>query len=81
MYFVRKLKKIGVNKSILSMFYKSTVESLICFCIVCWFGNCSDKDKKKVKKVIKTAKRLGCDTILLDQLYKAAVLNKCGKIM
>ncbi len=81
MYFVRKLTKFGVNKKILSLFYKSTVESLINFCIVCWHGNSCDKDKKYVKKVIKTAKRLGCDTTLLDDLYKAAIKNKCSKIM
>ena len=46
MYFVRKLRKIGVNVNILSNFYKSTVESILLFCIVCWYGNSKHHDRK-----------------------------------
>ncbi len=38
-------------------------------------------NQNRIKKVIKTAKRLGCNTTLLEDLYKAAVKNKCSKIM
>ena len=81
LYFVRKLKKIGVNRKVLTMFYRSVVESILSFNIVSWYGNCASKDRKKLKKVIKSAKKLGCDGLLLDKLYKAAVTNKCTKIM
>jgi hypothetical protein len=46
LYFTRKLKKVGVNRNILSMFYQSTVESIISFCILCWYGNSGSDDRK-----------------------------------
>ena len=79
--FVRKLKKVGVCKKILSLFYKSTVESLICFCIICWYGSSSKKDQQKVKKVIKTARKLGCDITTLKSLFESAMSKKSSKII
>ena len=61
LYFVRKLKKVGVDKSILSMFYQSTVEAIICSCILCWYANSSSNDRKKLNRIIKSAKRLSFD--------------------
>ncbi len=81
MYFVRKLKKNGVNKKILSMFYKATVESLIAYCMSCWYGNVKSSDKKKLKRIVWNAKKLGCDVTVIDNMYKAAVKNKSAKII
>ena len=81
MYFVRKLRKIGVNVNILSNFYKSTVESILLFCIVCWYGNSKHHDRKILKKIVKTAKRLGCRVKNIDEMYKLAVRGKCEKIL
>ena len=81
MYFVRKLKKVGVNKKILSNFYKSIVESMISYCMSCWYGNTSKADRKKLKRVINTARRLGCDVTKLDQMYKMSLKNKYSKIL
>ena len=38
MYFVRKLKKCHIDKSIMSMFYKSVVESVLNFGLLNWYG-------------------------------------------
>ncbi len=81
MFFVRKLKKIGVNKKILSLFYKSTVESIMSFCIVNWFGSCTNIVKRKFKRIVKCAKRLGCDAVDLEDLYRIVVTKKCKLIM
>ncbi len=66
-------RRIGVNKRILSLFYKSTVESIISFCIINWFGSCTNIDKRKLKRIVKCAKRLGCDAVELEGLYRIAV--------
>ena len=81
LYFLRKLRKAGVNRTTLSMFYKSAVGLGMSFCISCWCGNSESRDGKKLKKVIKSAKKLGCNVTDLDKLYKATLTKKCGKIM
>ena len=81
LYFVRKLKKVRVNKEILSLFYKSIVESVLCYCMSSWYGNVSKNDRKKLKRVIKSAKRMGCSVTPLDKLYKITVSTKTTKIM
>ena len=81
LYFVRKLKKVGVDKKVLSLFYKSIVESVISYCMSSWYGNVSGNERKKLKRVVKTAKRIGCDVTPLEKLYKIIVSNKSSKIM
>ena len=81
LYFVRKLKHVGVDKSVLSLFYKSVVESVICYCMSSWYGNVSKIEKKKLKRVINSARRIGCNTTPLDKLYKICVNAKSEKII
>ena len=38
MYFMRKFKKCYIDKSIMSMFYKSVVESVLNFGLLNWYG-------------------------------------------
>lgn len=46
LYFLRKLKKFGVNADILRNFYRSTIESLLTGCIMVWCGNCTSPAEK-----------------------------------
>ena len=81
MYFVRKLRKVNVGKNILTMFYRSTVESVITFCMLSWYGNCPSYILKKLKKIIKVAKRLGCNAASLDELYEELITKKVKRVM
>ena len=82
LYFLRKLKNVNVDKSILTMFYKCIIQSVLTFCIACWYGSTSVSNKNKLNKIIKCARRLGCTNIEgLDVLYKNAVLMKMDKIV
>ena len=81
MYFVRKLKKANVSKIVMSKFYKAVVESVVLFSICCWFGSCSMSDKKKIKKVINSARRIGCTVASLENLYSDSVLKKVNDII
>ena len=76
LYFVRKLKRVGVEKCILNMFYRSTIN----YIILSWYRNSSSNDWKKLMRVIKSDKRLGCDgTNLEDHFY--ALTSRKTKIM
>ena len=37
-YYLRVLENIRMDNTILSLFYKSVVESVLCFLISIWFG-------------------------------------------
>ena len=69
MYFVRKLRKCHVDKSIMSMFYKSVVESALTFCMLCWYGGISHQARKKVERIVTSAVKLACDAQSLEDLY------------
>ena len=63
------------------MFYRSVVESVLCFCIVFWFGNSTLTDQKKLERIIKSAKRLGCDVKKLDVMYLDLTIKKANQIV
>ena len=50
LYFLRLLKKFKLSSNILSQFYKSTIESVLCFSITVWYGNLSQKDKHRLNR-------------------------------
>jgi hypothetical protein len=39
MYFLRKLKEFDVCSSVLRLFFDSVIFSVLCYGLVCWFGN------------------------------------------
>ena len=68
-HHLRILYNIKVESEILSLFYKTIVESVITFSIVTWFGFCSKKDQNKLCKILKTAKRMGVTVNSLRDMY------------
>jgi len=44
LYLLRKLKSFEVVKSILIMFYRSFIESVLTFAMICWFYGLNVKD-------------------------------------
>ena len=81
MYFVRKLRKCHIDKTIMSMFYKSVVESVLTFCMLCWYSGISYQARKKVERIVTSAVKLGCDAQSLEDLYNTLIVKKCDQIM
>ena len=48
-FFLRKLNQFNVNKSLMDKFYRSFIESILTFSMVCWYGNLNEKTKKENK--------------------------------
>ena len=80
MYFVRKLKKCYIDKSIMSMFYKSVVESVLKFGLLNWYGGSSSAARGKVKRIVTSARRLGYNAPSLEELYHDLMEKKCKHI-
>ena len=80
MCFVRMLKKCYIDKSIMSMFYKSFVESVLNFGLFNWYGGSSSAARGKVKRIVTSARRLGCNAPSLEELYHDLMRKKCNHI-
>ena len=81
LYFLRKLKNVKADRTILTLFYTSIIQSVLSFCISSWFGNCSDGDIGKLSKIVNCAERLGCVNVKhLEELYEDTVRAKFDKI-
>ena len=53
MFFVRKLNYFKIDKSLISLFYQSVVQSIISFCICVWGGNANTRAISKINSVAK----------------------------
>ena len=81
MYFTRRLKYFGVNNTLINMFYKSTIESLICFCLIAWGGNTKQQDKTKIDRIIKKVNNItNVDNLYFNQLFRKLCKDKIEKI-
>lgn len=58
LYFLRKLNEFHVDRTIMSLFYKSVIESIITFSMVTWFNGLTVFELKKVNRVRKQASRI-----------------------
>ena len=81
LHFLRVLNNIRVDKKIISLFYKSTLESVLNFSITAWYGKLTCKDKNTLVRIVKKAKKLGAETTPLDKLYQAGTVKQIEKIM
>ena len=81
LHFVRVLRNLHVDATILNLFYKSTLESILCFSITTWYGKLRCQDKRKLGKIVRKARKLGIMTTPLEELYLNHVMKQVKKIM
>ena len=55
LYCLRKLSHFNVCPEILEIFYTSTLEGVLRFCLICWGGNVSETEKNRINSIIKKA--------------------------
>lgn len=82
LYFVRTLRKLRVDNTLIVLFYKSLIQSVLTYNLVCYFANATKIDQKKLNKPRKIVQRiLGIDLPLLDNLYQERVSSKLRQVM
>ena len=62
MFFVRKL-----DPTLISLFYRATIETILTFCLSAWGGNATAYDLKKLNRVIMKAKKV-CQSEVLSSI-------------
>ena len=82
MYQLGKLRDFNVCSDILEAVYRSLVESVLAFNIVCWFSNLTVKNKGRLARIVNQASKIiGRKQLSLDQLHYTAVRRKAGRII
>ena len=81
LYFLRLLKKCHLNVNLLKTFYRSTVESVLTYCITVWYASCTAKDKRRLQGVIKSAQNIiGCPLPSLEDIANSRGLKRARNI-
>ena len=82
LFFLRQLKKLHVDSTLLVLFYKSIIQSIITFNLVCYFGNLTRANDKKIDRPRKVAQRIiGSELPSVDSIYLDRILTKVTRIM
>ncbi|KAK0145790.1 hypothetical protein N1851_015287 [Merluccius polli] len=82
LYGLRRLKKFGLRPNTIRDFYRGTIESLLTGSFTAWYGSCTDKDRKALRRVVRTAKNItGCELPSLEDLYTQRCLNIARRII
>jgi hypothetical protein len=82
MIFLRKLNHFQVDCTILELFYKTVLQSLLSFGLVCVFGNMRKGDQDKLQHLVKTASKIiGCSQTSVTQLWADLVVDKAERIL
>ncbi|MEJ4486873.1 DUF1891 domain-containing protein [Enterococcus faecium] len=55
LFFLRSLRSFDVCVEIMTMFYQMVVASALFFAAVCWGGSLTDKNTKRLDKLVKKA--------------------------
>jgi len=58
LFFLRKLKKTKVPTQLLLNFYRSTIESILCYCITVWYSSCTAENRRALTTIVKSAQRI-----------------------
>ncbi len=82
LFFLRKLKYFSVCSSMMSLFYKQFIESVLSFCIVAWFGNLNLSNKNRLGSLVKVAcKIISVNQIGPTEIFQNSVVKKAQVIL
>ncbi|KAI4905396.1 hypothetical protein NFI96_030512, partial [Prochilodus magdalenae] len=82
LFFLRRLKRFGMDPRILRTFYTCTVESTVTGSITTWYGSCIDIERKALQRVVRTAQYItGVQLPNLLALYTSRCLRKTRRIL
>jgi hypothetical protein len=79
--YLRELAGLKIDHVILSLFYKSIIESVVAFSIVSWYGSSTRKDQKKLVKIFRIVKKLGIEADNLHEIYQRSCHRLACKII
>ena len=58
LYLLRKLNYFSVDQKILTLFYKSFIESVLSFSFICWFHSLGVKNRNSLQRIVRIASKI-----------------------
>lgn len=81
-HLLRILKRLNLEKKLLTVFYRCSVERVLTYCISVWFSSCTTAHKKAIQTVINTAQKItGHYLPSLEDLYSIRCLRRAYTII
>ncbi len=82
LHFQRILRKYKLNSNLLLSFYRSSIESLLTYCITVWYVSCTVAEKERLLRVVKAAQKIiGSPLPSLMDIYTSRYLNRARVII
>ena len=74
-----RMYSFHITPEILNVFYTSTIVSVWRYCLVCWEGNVSKSEKRRIDSIIRKAERvIGEYQPSVDSVYLETLERKAG---
>ena len=80
MHFLRKLRSYHVDRTILSLLYRSVVESIMTYDSVVWYNSARKKDQGKLKTIVKQAAKIIDRPMDLDDVCRNRAVETAVKL-
>ncbi len=81
LHFLRVLRKNNLGCKLLVSFYRSTIESVLVYCISVCYSSCTAADKKALQRIINTAQKItGCSPSL-ESIARSHYLSRAKIII
>ena len=82
LYFLRTLRKVNLSQQHLRSFYRCSIESVLTYGILSWYGSSSAADRKSLQRIIKTAQNIINQQLpTMDTIFNSRCLQKTHNIM
>ena len=82
LHLLRQLKNFAFNQSILTHFYRSVIEGIICFGITVWFGGKTSGEKGQLERFVKHASLIvGRELPSVAALYRTRLRRRASKLI
>lgn len=82
LHLLRRLRSFVVCRALLRTFYDSVVASAIFYAVVCWRGGSTDRDRKRLNKLIRRASSvLDCPLDTIEEVGERRMLARLTSIM
>uniref|UniRef100_A0A6I8PZ49 Reverse transcriptase domain-containing protein n=1 Tax=Xenopus tropicalis TaxID=8364 RepID=A0A6I8PZ49_XENTR len=82
LFFLRRLRRFGMDSRILTNFYRCTIESILSGCITTWYGSCNALDRKVLQRVVRSAEHITRTELpAMQDLYRQRCRRKMQRIL
>jgi len=81
LHFLIILKRNHLEGKLVVAFYRSTIASVLTYCITAWYANCTVAERKNLQRVINTAQHItGCPLLSLEDIASTRCVRRARVI-